>query len=205
VSKVTLTKAAPTVSLAKEASLGQLHVNLNWNARQASPQGGGFLKRVAAATAPGIDLDLGALFELSDGRKGVVQALGGGFGWFDDAPYVMLDGDDRSGLASGGENSYINLAYAQNIRRILAFARIYDGAPSFDQAAGVVTLKSSSGPTIEVRLDEHAGGSRMCAIALLENRGGQLVVLREVRYVNGAQDALDRTYGWGLDWTPGRK
>jgi tellurite resistance protein TerA len=26
-----------------------------------------------------------------------------------------------------------------------------------------------------------------------------------VRYVHGGQDVLDRTYGWGMDWTPGRK
>jgi tellurite resistance protein TerA len=45
----------------------------------------------------------------------------------------------------------------------------------------------------------------MCAIALLENTGGTLSVQREVKYIQGAQDALDRAYGWGMDWSPGRK
>ena len=205
-SKVTLTKAAPSVSLTKAATRGRLHVNLNWNARPAAePQSGGFLKRIKAAAAPGIDLDLGCLYELTNGKVGVVQALGNAFGNNDGEPYIVLDGDDRSGANSGGENLYLNLEHASRIRRVLVFACIYDGVAAFDQADGVVTIKPSSGPPIEVRLDEGAGGSRMCAIALLENRDGQFSVRREVQYVNGAQDALDRAYGFGLQWQAGRK
>ena len=45
---------------------GELRVNLNWNQGKS---GGMFHKSSA------IDLDLGCLYELADGRKGVVQAL----------------------------------------------------------------------------------------------------------------------------------
>ena len=135
----------------------------------------------------------------------MVQALGNAFGQLDAAPYILLNGDDRSGANSGGEDLFVNLAHAAKIRRVLVFACIYEGAPSFDQANGVVTLTPASGPAIEVRLDEQAGGSRMCAIALLEGGGGDLTVRREVRYIEGAQDALDREYGWGMDWARGRK
>ncbi len=207
-SKVTLTKSSPSVSLTKSGGAGgKLHVNLNWNARQAqAEQPKGFLKRIAAAAqSSAIDLDLGCLFELADGRKGVIQALGNQFGSLDNPPYIFLDGDDRSGTSSGGENLYVNLAHAKDLRRILVFACIYEGASAFDQAAGVVTLTPASGAPIEVRLDETAGKSRMCAIALIDNSGGELTVRREVRYIDGAQDALDRAYGWGMDWTPGRK
>jgi len=100
---------------------------------------------------------------------------------------------------------FVNLARVGEMRRILVFASIYEGASAFDQAAGVVTLTPASGAPIEVRLDETAGNSRMCAIALIENSGGELTVRREVRYINGAQDALDRAYGWGMDWARGRK
>jgi len=31
------------------------------------------------------------------------------------------------------------------------------------------------------------------------------VVQREVRYIDGGQSVLDRAYGWGMNWTPGRK
>ena len=40
------------------------------------------MKSAAAAVtvSKGIDLDLGCLYELADGRKGVIQALGNAFG-----------------------------------------------------------------------------------------------------------------------------
>lgn len=201
-SKVTLTKSAPTVSLAKGGGAsGQLKVNLSWNARPEGSGGGGFLKKLTGGDK-GIDLDLGCLWELADGRKGVVQALGNAFGALDKPPYVLLDGDDRTG--GGGENMTINLDRLAEIRRILVFAFIYDGVPAWDRADGVVTLNPQGSAPIEVRLDE-SSGSRMCAIALLENTGGGLHVTREVKYIKGAQDALDRAYGWGMDWSPGRK
>ncbi len=206
-SKVTLTKSSPTISLTKQGSAtGRLHVNLNWKARPAqAEQPKGFLKRLAAAGSSGIDLDLGCLFELTDGTKGVIQALGRQFGQLDAPPYILLDGDDRSGTNVGGENLFVNLAHADKIRRVLVFACIYEGASAFDQAEGVVTLTPASGAPIEVKLDEAAGSSRMCAVALLENNGGELTVRREVQYIKGAQDVLDKTYNWGMDWTPGRK
>ena len=108
--------------------------------------------------------------------------------------------------ADGSDTAwYVNLAHADKIRRVLVFACIYEGASAFEQAEGVVTLTPASGAPIEVLLDEAAGSSRMCAVALLENNGGELTVRREVQYIKGAQDVLDKTYNWGMDWTPGRK
>lgn len=205
-SKVTLTKSAPAVSLSKQGGgTGMLRVNLNWNSRPSS--GGGFLKRLAGGGGA-IDLDLGCLYEFTDGNKGVVQALGNAFQARSSSanePLVWLDGDDRSGANTGGENLFVNLAYSAQIRRILIFAFIYEGVPNWAEANGVVTLFPVSGPQIEVRLDEHDPRSRMCAIAMLENVRGEIQVRREVRYVQGAQRALDEAYGWGMQWTPGRK
>ena len=196
---VRLTKDAPAVSLTKQR--GELRVNLNWST--TAPTGGGLLRRLGAAK--GIDLDLGCLYELTDGSKGVVQALGRSFGQLDAPPYILLNGDDRSGAVAGGEDLFINLAHASQIRRVLVFACIYSGAAGFEQADGVVVLTPPTGPPIEVRLDEGGSGSRMCAIALLEGNGSSLRVQREVKYVKGGQDLLDREYGWGMDWAPGRK
>lgn len=203
-SKITLTKSAPSVSLAKgSGASGRMRVTLAWNARpEGAGGGGGFLKKLTGGGAKGIDLDLGCLYELQDGKKGVVQALGNSFGDLERPPYVKLDGDDRTG--GGGENMTINLDRLSEIRRILVFAFIYEGVPAWDKADGVVTLHPQGSAPIEVLLDE-SSGSRMCAIALLENAGGQLTVRREVQYIKGAQDALDRAYGWGMDWSPGRK
>ncbi|MGC4805125.1 TerD family protein [Micromonospora sp. DT233] len=203
-SKVTLTKAAPTVSLTKRGGVaGVMRVNLNWNARPTG-RGGLFGSRAARA----IDLDLGCLYEFTDGAKGVVQALGRSFQaeLVDSGKRVIwLDGDDRTGARSGGENLFVDLRYADRIRRVLVFALIYDGVPNWAAADGVVTLFPVGGPQVEVRLDESRPGAAICAIAMLESTGGDLSVRRENRYVNGGQSDLDRAYGWGLRWTTGRK
>lgn len=201
-SKITLTQSVPTVSLTKgSGASGTMRVNLNWNSRAAG--GGGFLKKLGGGSG-GIDLDLGCLYELHNGRKGVVQALGNAFGSTDQAPWVKLDGDDRSGSAEGGENLLINLDRLDEIKRILVFAYIYEGVPAWDKADGVVTLHPVGAAPIEVRL-EGSSNTKMCAIALLENQSGQLQVRREVRYIQGMHQVLDQAYGWGLNWTAGRK
>jgi len=203
-SKVTLTKSAPSVSLTKQGSVGgTMRVNLNWNARPAST-GGGFFKR---ASGGAIDLDLGCLYEFSDGSKGAVQALGNAFrdhNQFGPNPIIRLDGDDRSGSNEAGENLFVDLSDISRIRRILVFAFIYEGVANWAAADGVVTLFPVSGPQVEVRLDEHAANSGMCGVAMLENVGGELSVRREVRYVSGHRD-LDRAFGWGMEWKAGRK
>jgi tellurite resistance protein TerA len=199
-SKVTLTKSAPTVSLAKHGGAsGTLRVNLNWNAR---PEERGLFKKHTQ-----LDLDLGCLYEFADGTKGVVQALGNAFLAADGSGHqlISLDGDDRSGSVDAGENLSIDLADVSRLRRILVFALIYEGAANWAAADGVATLYPVGAAPIEVRLDDPRDGARICAIAMLENQGGDLVVRREVNYINGAQRALDEAYGWGMNWTPGRK
>jgi tellurite resistance protein TerA len=203
-SKVTLTKAAPTVSLSKQgATGGVLRVNLNWNSRP-SGGGGGFFRR----REPAIDLDLGCLYEFTDGSKGVVQALGNAFSAAAPGaprPSIWLDGDDRSGSNAGGENLFVDLDQARSLRRVLVFAYIYDGVPNWADAQGVVTLFPPAGPQIEVHLDEPRPGARTCAIALLAPAGGDLSVHREIRYVDGTQPELDAAYGWGIRWSAGSK
>jgi tellurite resistance protein TerA len=198
--KVTLTKAAPTVSLSKHGgATGTLRVNLNWNAR---PLERGFFKKQTQ-----LDLDLGCLYELGDGTKGVVQALGNAFTARNRAgrQLISLDGDDRSGSVAAGENLSVDLSDVAQIKRILVFALIYEGAANWAAAQGVATLYPVGAPPIEVLLDDPRDGARICAIATISNQGGEVVVQREVNYINGAQRALDEAYGWGMNWTPGRK
>jgi tellurite resistance protein TerA len=205
-SKVTLTKNAPTVSLSKQGGSagGELRVNLNWTARPARSGGGVFGR--GSEPASDIDLDLACLYELTDGTKGVVQALGNSLRSSNvGSAIIALDGDDRTGESVDGENLRIDLSRLAEIRRILVFAYIYEGSPNWSGANGVVTLYPQGGAPIEVRLDESDPTARTCAIAMLENTGADLSVRREVRYINGTQSALDAAYGWGMKWTKGRK
>ncbi len=204
-SKVTLTKSAPTVSLTKRGnSGGQLRINLQWSTGAAPAKKGLFSKLLGGSS--GIDLDLACLWEFTDGSKGVVQALGNAFqAPYQGTPIIRLDGDDRSGAVTGGENMFIDLSRVDEIRRILVFAFIYEGTPNWAGADGVVTLYPAAGGEIEVRLDEPDSGSPTCVIALLENKGGELVVRREVNYIKGGQSDVDSAYGWGMEWARGRK
>ncbi len=62
------------------AGLGEILVNLNWNSTPIAPVQRGFLASLFSTPQNGIDLDLGCLYELKDGKKGAVQALGNSFG-----------------------------------------------------------------------------------------------------------------------------
>ncbi|MFJ9626965.1 TerD family protein [Streptomyces sp. NPDC101175] len=209
-SKVTLTKAAPSVSLTKQGGTsGAMRVNLNWQVRKQFTGWGSKLGRAVAMHAD-LDLDLCALYELADGRKGVVQALGNAYGSLRLPPYIHLDGDDRTGASASGENLTINLDHIRDFRRILVFVTIYEGARSFADLHATVTLQPQHGAAIDFSLDECTVPSTVCALALITNTGGDLVVQREARYLVpdrgvSPQRTVDRVYGWGMNWTPGRK
>jgi tellurite resistance protein TerA len=219
--KVSLTKGAPAVSLTKgRGAGGTMRVNLNWTARpdtggKSAPAPKGFMKKLQAAAeqrtgSNAIDLDLGCLYEYHDGSKGVVQALGNAFRdkhTLGANPICWLDGDDRSGAVSGGENLFIDLSQEGSIKRILVFAFIYQGVPNWAGADAVVTLFPTDGPPVEIVLDEGDNRAPMCAIALLtDNRSGAgMAVQREVRFIQGGQSHLDEAYGWGMQWARGSK
>ncbi|MEV7731812.1 TerD family protein [Streptomyces sp. NPDC088921] len=209
-SKVTLTKSAPSVSLAKQGGTsGAMRVNLNWQVRKQF-SGWGSKRGRAVAMHADLDLDLCALYELADGRKGVVQALGNAYGALHQPPYIHLDGDDRTGALASGENLTVNLDHKRDFRRILVFVTIYEGARSFADLHATVTLQPQHGAPIDFSLDECTVPSTVCALALITNTGDDLVVQREARYLVpdrgvSPQRTVDQVYGWGMNWTPGRK
>lgn len=209
-SKVTLTKAAPAVSLTKQGGTsGAMRVNLNWQVRK---QFSGWASKLGRPVAMhnDLDLDLCALYELTDGSKGVIQALGNAYGALHQPPYILLDGDDRTGAVASGENLTLNLDHQRAFRRILVFVTIYEGARSFADLHATVTLTPQHGAPIDFSLDECTVPSTVCALALITNTGNDLIVQREARYLVpergvSPQRTVDYAYGWGMNWTPGRK
>ena len=178
------------INLAKKGlSLGEIVINLNWN----QPAYGS------------IDLDLECLYELSNGKKFGVQALGGNFGSFNAPPFIKLDGDDRSGSNEEGENLRINGAHISEIRRILVFTSIYEGAANWEQARGVVTVKCPGNPELVVRLDSFHPRHKICAIALLENQNNQGFSVEKLVDYFESKPKMDQAYNWGLRWKAGTK
>ncbi|MDK1670693.1 TerD family protein [Moraxella osloensis] len=201
--KITLTKNQSTINLAKKDDFGKISINLNWNQRSISNKSS-LLGGIFGSQNSGIDLDLGAFIELSDGGMQVIQALGKNFGKFDQYPFLKLRADDRTGSSMDGEWIDINGKYWQNIREVLIYAFIYDGVPNWNQTDGVVTIHVPNQPPIETHLTEGTNRLGMCAIARLVNEAGSIKVERINQYFSDHKE-MDKAMGWGFSWRAGSK
>ena len=194
-SKINLTKK-------DTKKVGKININLNWNTGGAKKKG--FFASLFGGN-DSVDLDLGCLFELKDGRKGAIQALGNSFGNYDTAPYIVLDGDDRTGANANGENIFINGDKIKEIKRILVYTFIYEGAANWQQVDGKVRINISGQEEILINMDEYKNGYNMCALIMLQNvNDTTFYVEKLVRYFQG-HEKMDRAYNWGMRWVPGRK
>jgi tellurite resistance protein TerA len=201
-SKITLDKLNSSINLKKQASgFGEIKINLNWNRQNHPVQPSGFFKKLRPQ--PSIDLDLGCLYEMQDGSKSVVQALGNCFGEFTGFPYIQLSADDRTGAISDGEWLRINGQHWSKIRRVIIFAFIYQGAPNWAQTDAQITLYVPDQAPIEIGLTE-GQPFRMCGIAALSNHEGSILVQRHVQYLKGHRE-LDQAFDFGLRWQAGSK
>ncbi|KHD36156.1 Tellurium resistance [Clostridium acetobutylicum] len=202
------------VNLAKKESIGKINVNLNWNQgnkESDKDKNKGFFAKIfgkdkeEVVDEKVIDLDLGCLYELKDGKKGIVQALGNKFGSYNENPYIFLDGDDRDGNSLDGENLVINGSHLKDIKRILIYTFIYEGAVKWSEVDGVVTIKRPDEEHIVINMDEYRSGMRMCALAMIQNVNDQnFSVEKLVKYFPG-HEAMDRKYHWGLKWKSAKK
>ncbi|WP_379922741.1 TerD family protein [Erythrobacter sp. R86502] len=196
--KISLDKGNSSVSLKKQgSSFGEIVLNLNWTART---QKKGFF-----GGSQQLDLDLGVIFELADGRgAGCIQALGRSFGSYHQPPFIELSGDDRTGAVAAGETIRVNGQHFDQIRRIGVFALIYEGAPNWAETDGVVRLNIPGQPEIEVRMDETGSRDRLCGIATIDNVGGELKMSRLMRFYS-SQKPFAEDIGVYLQWTRGSK
>ena len=198
---IELKKSGQKVNLSKtsSASIGNIMVNLNWNPTAETKKG-----LFGIFGSKSIDLDLGCLFELKDGSKGAVQALGDSFGSLLQAPYIELDGDDRTGASKAGENLTINGDKISEIKRILLYTFIYGGTPNWATTDGIVTIKQPN-ENIIIRMDEHGKNKIMCALALFENVNNETFsVERLVKYFSSHEE-MDKAFNWKIKWVAGKK
>ncbi|KPF53130.1 Tellurium resistance [Novosphingobium sp. AAP1] len=195
--KISLEKSNSTVSLKKQGStFGEIVLNLNWNQDTGKK---GFFGR-----SKGVDLDLGVIYQMKDGHGGIVQALGRTFGSFHQFPWIELSGDDRTGAVAAGETIRINGKYFDEFERIAVFALIYDGVPDWSHTDGVVRMNIPGQPEIEVRMNEGRNDKRLCGIATIENRNGELKMERYMQYFD-SQQPFAESLGYYFNWRSATK
>ena len=140
--------------------------------------------------------------EMVDGQKSVIQPLGGYFGSAHEAPWILLDKDDRTGAASDGENLYVYRP--EMIRRMVVFALIYEGAADFQSVGGYLSIRDGDGSETLVELNNPDANRTFCAIAMVTNTGGGIEIRKEERYFTRHREC-DAFFQFGFDWTPGQK
>lgn len=78
---------------------------------------------------------------------------------------------------------------------------IYEGVPNWAEIGGGGNPQESRSANAGKPADSHSNDRRMCALAMLENRGGNLKVTKPVE--NHCH--LDQAYGFGQRWVAGAK
>lgn len=189
--KIDLTKGKTNITV---------HANLNWS--QTNKEKRGLFASLFGKGSDGPDLDLGCMYEMLNGKKGVIQPLGKNFGNQLQEPFIILDKDDRSGSANDGENMFV--FKPEFVKRVVFFALIYEGARNFQSVGGRMTFKISNGEVVTLDLNNPDSSSIFCAAALFENKNGDYFLTKEERYFAGHQLA-DAHYGFGFRWTAGSK
>lgn len=204
------------ISLSKEHMAGkqEIVINLNWS---QEPKKKGFLASLLGGNQE-IDLDLGCYYELNNGEKMIIDGLqfsqgrGGNReqrtnqGCYSNAPFIWHKGDDR-GNAGGesGENIYVNPKGINNIRKIIIYIFIYEGAPNWTATNAVVTVQVPGNESIVVEMGKQSDHRNFCAIAeLLFDGQDSITVKKLVTFHKGHQDC-DKQYGWGFKWQEGSK
>jgi tellurite resistance protein TerA len=174
----------------------QIHANLNWIQEKKK----GFFSFLG--NSQNADLDLGCMYEMLDGSKGVIQPLGNNFGSKNSEPYIFLDKDDRDGGSADGEN--MRVFKPELIKRILFFGLLYSGANDFTAVNARMFFRISNDEQVNLDLDNAGLNKIFCAAAMIENKNGTLTISKEARYFNGHADA-DKYYKFGFTWKTGTK
>jgi tellurite resistance protein TerA len=145
-----------------------------------------------------LELALGCLYELQDGRRGVVQAWDGK-GRFDRPPFVQLLDAEIAGL-SGSQKLRINGEHWPQIRRLALFGFIPNGAPSWRASTVSLDISATDRSPVLLELGKGMEGFGMVALTLLDNRRQAVSIERLAQFLPGHHE-LDRTLDWGLAWS----
>lgn len=186
--------------------LPNFEIGLSWD-NVVVERASGFWDRFFKKTVQraGVDMDIGCLYQLKDGTRGGIQAFGETHGAFDEAPYLFLDGDERTGDKDGrDEMIHLNGAHWDKIDKVLIYTYIYKGAESFSDVKPQVQLLVPNEKPVVVTLNARKTEMDLCAVAMIENVRGGIRLTTHLEYYPGHAE-MDRAFGFGLEWEQGKK
>ena len=190
---------------APDGGFKKIHVGLSWD-NIVVKTSGGFMGLIKKATKQGVDLDLGCFFELKNGTRGILQSFGDLHGKLDDIPYIELSKDERTGNAKGDDESLtINGQEWSEIKRVLVYAYIYEGATNWNEIKPKITIDLKNGDTpIKIEPSLKTTQMTVCALATIENVKNAINIKTHGEYFT-SQASMDRAFGFGLKWEDGAK
>lgn len=166
-----------------------------------------FFKRFFKKTVlrAGVDLDLGCLYKLKNGRRGGMQAFGNIHGALEEEPFIVLSGDERTGEREGPDETItVNGARWNEIEKILIYVYIYKGARNWASVRPQIQVSVPGEEPMVVSLGTRKDKMAVCAVAGLENVRGGIKLTNYLEYFPGHTE-MDRAFGYGLPWEDGKK
>lgn len=183
----------------------------NVEPQQSTPQKQGFFSKLMGKkvsmpkTSSGVDLDLGCLYELKNGKRGAIQAFGDMYGMLESEPYVFLSGDERTGDAEGEDELIsVNGKMWDEFKRIVIYVYIYGGADNWETVKPQIQVRVPEEKPMVVTLNARREELALCAVAGLENVRGGIRMTNFMEYFPG-HASFDRAFGFGLEWDEGQK
>lgn len=167
--------------------------------------GGTKIKSNPSSEKLAVDLDLGCLYELKNGKRGAIQGFGNNFGDLENAPFIQLSNDERTGEAEGEDEMIaVNGTKWDEIKRIVIYVYIYDGADSWACVKPQIQVRVPEENPMIVSLGAKKQELSLCAVAGLENVRGGIKMTNYLEYFPGHL-SMDRAFGFGLSWEDGQK
>lgn len=162
-------------------------------------------KATKSSKHQGVDLDIGCLYELQNGKRGAIQAFGKLFGNLKEEPYIALSGDERTGDAEGEDELIkVNGKHWDEFKRIVIYIYIYGGAENWDSVKPQIQVRVPEEKPMIVSLQARREEMALCAVAGLENIRGGIRMTNFMEYFPGHAE-MDRAFGFGLEWADGKK
>ncbi len=195
-----------------KGGLPNFEIGVAWDnvEMEVKKQKGGFLDKLLGEKktlkkTKGVDLDIGCLYELKDGKRGAIQAFGNNYGDLDKAPFIFLSGDERTGDAKGEDELItVNGARWDEIKKIVIYIYIYSGASNWQAVKPQIQVRVPNEKPMIVSLHAKREELALCAVASIENIRSGIKMTNHLEYFPGHAE-MDRAFGFGLEWDEGQK